>query len=419
MFDFTNEHATGEHFANWIIGEVKLLLARGIDNFAELVEILPSVYPSAVLEILHKLQDERLSTPQIADLILSAAAPYRSKALIKQASPLLPPHPLDYEWRFSDLAIGRISSELRRMLPQYQTVALVATPSIAIHSDKYLYCDNVAYFGRDMDFVRSVCLHNEISKWEYLDLNVKPGLSSLFDLVVMDPPWYSEYIERFLWYSARLCREGGFLLFSMPGKGTRPGIDQEILRYQSLWSALGFDLMDCKEQYLPYLSPHFEQNTLHAAGIRNFSTTWRKGDLFLLRKMRTSHLPWPGDLEHQPWQEFVFGQVSIRVNQFVNAVSNDPRLIPIIPGNILPSVSRRDPTRSLVAVWTSGNRVFSCKSPRALIDALSRLLQFSKAHPGPIEYEALKDVMQTSFDSELFQQLATLIDLESSDLENA
>src|SRR5262249_61566996 len=32
----------------------------------------------------------------------------------------------------------------------------------------------------------------------------------------------------------------------------------------------------------------------------------------------------------------------------------------LVPGDILPSVSRRDKRRRLTGVWTSGNRIFAC-----------------------------------------------------------
>lgn len=43
----------------------------------------------------------------------------------------------------------------------------------------------------------------------------------------------------------------------------------------------------------------------------------------------------------------------------------DPSLLPVVPSDILPSVSRCDPRRSAVDVWTSGNRIFRCQNPHA------------------------------------------------------
>jgi hypothetical protein len=52
----------------------------------------------------------------------------------------------------------------------------------------------------------------------------------------------------------------------------------------------------------------------------------------------------------------------------------DPRLISIVPGDVLDSVSRRDARRATVDVWTSGNRVFRCEATDVfglIVDAVS------------------------------------------------
>ena len=49
-----------------------------------------------------------------------------------------------------------------------------------------------------------------------------------------------------------------------------------------------------------------------------------------------------------------------RIRLLNDAAFRDPRLKSLVPGDILPTVSRRDPRRQQVDVWTSGNRVFAC-----------------------------------------------------------
>lgn len=57
----------------------------------------------------------------------------------------------------------------------------------------------------------------------------------------------------------------------------------------------------------------------------------------------------------------------IRIQKLTDENSfQDPRLISIVPNDVLPTVSRRDPRRKLARVWTSGNRIFDCKGPNVL-----------------------------------------------------
>ncbi len=70
------------------------------------------------------------------------------------------------------------------------------------------------------------------------------------------------------------------------------------------------------------------------------------------------------------WVERTFDGVRIRIDSGHSDGSDDARLVTIVPGDVLPSVSRRDARRATARIWTSGNRVFGCASPRALLEAL-------------------------------------------------
>jgi hypothetical protein len=50
----------------------------------------------------------------------------------------------------------------------------------------------------------------------------------------------------------------------------------------------------------------------------------------------------------------------------VVARAADPRRLHLVPGDVLPSVSSRDPVRPTVVVWTGSNRVFGCRDPHVL-----------------------------------------------------
>jgi hypothetical protein len=51
------------------------------------------------------------------------------------------------------------------------------------------------------------------------------------------------------------------------------------------------------------------------------------------------------------------------------ACSGQDGLVSLIEGDILPTVSRRDPRRRLADVWTSGNRIFRTGNPQLVLEA--------------------------------------------------
>ncbi len=152
----------------------------------------------------------------------------------------------------------------------------------------------------------------------------------------------------------------------MPPDGTRPGIVQENARLLAWCRELGFEREALVLARLPYDMPPFERNALRAANIVNIHGTWRKADLWQLRKVRSASPAWPGDVASTPWSEHRFGSVRLRINHDAPSHGDDPRLRSLIANDILPTVSRRDQRRNEARVWTTGNRIFACDSPKIL-----------------------------------------------------
>jgi hypothetical protein len=79
----------------------------------------------------------------------------------------------------------------------------------------------------------------------------------------------------------------------------------------------------------------------------------------------------------ESWRETTFGPVRIKLRR-----TEGPNLASLVPGDVLDTVSRRDPVRSRIGLWTSGNRVFSLDEP----EAIGRLIELCH-----------NDVMQSQF----------------------
>ena len=69
------------------------------------------------------------------------------------------------------------------------------------------------------------------------------------------------------------------------------------------------------------------------------------------------------------WTEVAIGRMRLFIGTGGNGASGDADLVSIVAGDVLPSVSRRDPRRSPANVWTSGNRVFRTNNPQLLLEA--------------------------------------------------
>jgi hypothetical protein len=277
------------------------------------------------------------------------------------------PHPLDFEWRFAQGAIATLTDATISLAPPGATVALISTPTFAATPVAALADRAIDYWGLDAQALCALGLTAHLRWTHRVDFLRKCLPDESYSVVVMDPPWYEEYMRRSLYFAAAAVAVDGHLLLAMPALGTRPDIAQENERALEWTEQLGFVLKSVERGCLRYETPLFERNALRAAGILNVGAEWRRGDLWILRKEASHSMEWPGDLACQPWQEIVLEGVRVRVDTDATPVGVDPSLRTIVHGDVLPSVSRRDPRRAAVRVWTSGNRVFSCDAPATFL----------------------------------------------------
>jgi len=193
------------------------------------------------------------------------------------------------------------------------------------------------------------------------------------DVIVADPPWYTDFLDGFLWMAAQLCQVDGRVILSLPPEGTRPDAKAEVAHFLKRASGLGFRVEMLEENSLPYETPHFEENVFFRSGIHCDLSDWRRGSLAILKKTETRRGDRPLAPPEESWDEICLYGTRIKIRTSARDQGVNPALIPLIDRNVLGSVSRSDPLRCQARVWTSGNRVFGCECPILLFDLLNTM----------------------------------------------
>jgi hypothetical protein len=194
--------------------------------------------------------------------------------------------------------------------------------------------------------------------------------------VVLDPPWYPGHIRGFLWAAAQVSGAGATILASLPPAGTRPRASAEVAEVL-LWAAdHGLPVIRRQPSAIRYLSPPFELASHRAAGLGGIPIDWRSGDLVSFRRepASASDRPTPPDA-HGMWLPFIIDEIPIWVRE--RTVSAErieaPLLDSILAGDVLRSVSSRDPIRERIDVWTSLNSVWATPCP-LVVQSIGRAL---------------------------------------------
>ena len=168
--------------------------------------------------------------------------------------------------------------------------------------------------------------------------------------------------------AAAACRSRGVVLLSVPPAATRPSAEVDRTATLNFALRLGLQLISDEPLGLSYETPFFETNALAAANLHP-PARWRRGDLLIFRKTRPASRPAPATSRRRDWVEVTVGRMRLFIKGVAADTGGPHGLIPIVAGDILASVSRRDPRRRMVSVWTSGNRIFRTDNPRLVLEA--------------------------------------------------
>jgi hypothetical protein len=296
-------------------------------------------------------------------------------------APLPTPHPLDFDWRFDTETRRRLTRTVLHAEPQ--TVLLLGCPTLAVDllhtttSAVVLVDDNPALTN-----LEAASRHRPTASFSQVraDLHESPTVTFGIDadLVVADPPFYSDVITGFLAAAAFGSRVGAQLLIVLPSPFTRPGAAADVDAVLRQTRKAGYKLTDLAGSAVSYVRPPFEAAAHVAAGLPGAQPNWRTADLatFTLETRTAPPLPVTPSQRHE-WTEVIVCGARWRVR-----VTPKPALVahpltellhPIVEGNRLDTVSRRDSRRLAANVFTDGNCVFRTDDPATLLALLRAL----------------------------------------------
>ena len=373
---------------DWV---AKAFAKNGNIGFAALLRLLPGCYPTDVVAaLLRKIESKEGERESVWANQVVIEARQNSTTFspqdLKWQRPT--PHPLDYDWRFTPESAAVVSDMALDGVRSVGSVALLGTPSVHMLLKKKIGNHRAVLLDR-----YSTSENRPSSGWTG-DITVDdlPELKST--VVVLDPPWYPDHICSFLWAAAFVAAEGAQVICGVPDVGTRPGVEAEWVEIVRWAQLAGLSLEVLHRGMTEYLTPPFEANALKAAGIAHVPARWRRGSVAQFR--RTGHIKTnrPQLNESCHWAEESIGPVRWRLLLGdIRRPSAAPEITSILPGDILPSVSRRHPARQLARVWTSGNRVFHSENPY-MLRRLLRMLQYIDDRPVD-----LTNIIQRAFPS--------------------
>ena len=356
-------------FARLVRTTIVRAIRNGARTFEELLLALPSIYPTEVLAAVDRM-------PRLPGVDAGVLARICGDATVRRpgsaaGGSLLPlPHPLDFEWRFSDGTCREMLAAAAETTRKGETILLYGTPGLAYAAISLPVRDRgVVFAGPDTAVTQRLAGLNEAAGMP-ISMVVEAGVArACASAVLVDPPWYPDYLNPMLRRAAQACRLDGTVLASLPPVGVRPGTTGERAALERFANRQGLDRVGIEELAISYETPFFEENALAAVGV-HAPRVWRHGDLAVYRRRRaTGDEGFVRERRCERWVEAEIEGMRIRIRLDTGVSGAAEGLLSLVRGDVLPSVSRRDPRRAQANVWTSGNRIFRAGDPTVALEA--------------------------------------------------
>ena len=356
-------------FARLVRTSIVRAIRNGARTFGDLLLDLPSIYPTEVLAAMDRMPMLPGVDAEVLDRIRAeAGAPPEGRAAGGSLLPL--PHPLDFEWRFSADTCREMLVAASDLTREGDTILLYGTPGLAYAAISLPVRDRcVVFAGEDNAVTRRLLDLNKAAGSRIATMVGESPRRECAAAVLVDPPWYPDYLQPMLRCAAAACRRDGVVLASLPPDGIRPGAAEERDAVEQFAAIQGLDRVAFDQLAISYETPFFEENALAAAGIR-VPGVWRRGDLAVYRHRRAFGDEGAVPERRRPsWAEVEIEGMRVRIRLDAATPSADPGLRSLVRGDVLPSVSRRDPRRGEANVWTSGNRIFQADNAMVALKA--------------------------------------------------
>jgi hypothetical protein len=328
-----------------LVDTVKRRLAPA-DSFFSLSASCDGAFPARIADVLRHLSPK-----------LASASERLSEAALSQSprpfsDPRLPlPHPLDFEWRFTNVSIDCLLRRMNEIAGHRGKLLFVCTPAVALRAFDVNNPRQLIYASRLDDPVTASLQEVCSGRMEFVE--VRDDLSSVgAAAALVDPPWYDDIALPLVTQALRGLQEGGGLLMGIPDRLSNCSSAKMLSCIASDAKPFGMECAQLLSGKLRYETPFFELNTLRHLGLRSVHPQWRTGRAVFGRRARTPipHHRFPVD---EGWREVGDGGWRMRLRRCDNKSAGSG----LIRFDIRESVSRVATRAPAEECWTVGNRM--------------------------------------------------------------
>lgn len=279
-------------------------------------------------------------------------------------------HARDFEWYFTPRCAAELAA---RVGEPGARVLCLGTPTVAFALLDEARVRRVTLVDRNPLALRRRHEHHDHAALEARleDLAAARLEAGVYDVAVLDAPWYPAALGHWLDVAAAAVRPGGQIVLALLPELHRPSARSDRAAILARARALG--LVRLEAGRLCYATPRFEREALATAGVW-VPAAWRHADLVEITVEHAPAITRQAPAPEPAWLRFVIGAQVIQLDPEA-PTEPGPVLAPIDgdPSFRYASISTRDPRRADIGLWTSRSRVARVRQPAVVAGLLERL----------------------------------------------
>ena len=198
------------------------------------------------------------------------------------------PNPESFQWWYTLESQETFASVISETLDISESKGLcIGTPTIASYL-KSMGSD-VTLMDIDKDVINVFCKvygsdnsQDELALQYDVHHELPEKVSGRFDYVVIDPPWYQHYFEKFINRAISALNERGVIFCSVPKILTRPSIQNEREKLFTALNNSGHNILFLQKGGVKYIVPKFEEVALGHNDDGFQLKPWRSSDLLAI-----------------------------------------------------------------------------------------------------------------------------------------
>jgi len=345
-------------------------LDEGVSSISDLIDAADGAFILEIYNVLKKIVTESCDSDNNKDISIAKKIlkeftnKFNTVEYKKQTERInyLPiPHILDSDWRFTSQTTKYLGEYVKKLLKPQSNLILIGVPSLflLLNENKTLI-DSATLLIERNNIARNFTGNPNIICGDVRNVR----LYNCSDAILCDPPWYIEATKYFLDSAQAMLKKDGVLLMIVPPKGVRPSVEEEYKQLIEYAAERKLNFSKILNNSLNYVTPPFEINTLKNEGITSFPLDWRKGSIMIFTKEQDTALSseLPTENKQTEWLDSEIQNIRFKVRDYVDPDQKKP-IDHLCKNDIYPTVSMRLELKNNVNIWTSGNRVYRCKTP--------------------------------------------------------